>query len=53
MTVNSATLTNQGTVFANNASLAIQSGVDLTNLASGTLTGGVSGILRHRHSGVS
>jgi hypothetical protein len=34
-------LTNQGTVFANNASLAIQSGVDLTNLASGTLTGGV------------
>ena len=28
-------------MFANNASLAIQSGVDLTNLASGTLTGGV------------
>ena len=41
LTVNSATLTNQGTVFANNASLAIQSGVDLTNLSSGTLTGGV------------
>jgi hypothetical protein len=41
LTVNSATLTNQGTVFANNASLAIQSGVDLTNLAGGTLTGGV------------
>src|SRR5258708_5319278 len=40
LTVNSATLTNQGTVFANNASLAIQSGVDLTNLVSGTLTGG-------------
>lgn len=41
LTVNSATLTNQGTVFANNASLAIQSAVDLTNLASGTLSGGV------------
>jgi collagen type I alpha len=41
LAVNSATLTNQGTVFANNASLAIQSGVDLTNLASGTLTAGV------------
>ena len=41
LTVNSATLTNQGTVFANNASLAIQSGVDLTNLVSGTLNGGV------------
>jgi hypothetical protein len=41
LTVNSATLTNQGTVFANNASLEILSGVDLTNLASGTLIGGV------------
>jgi hypothetical protein len=41
LTVNSATLTNLGTAFANNASLAIQPGVDLTNLAGGTLTGGV------------
>jgi hypothetical protein len=41
LTVNSATLTNQGTVFANNASLSILSSVDLTNLATGTLTGGV------------
>ena len=41
LTVNSATLTNQGTVFANNASMVIQSGVDLTNLTSGTLVGGV------------
>lgn len=41
LAISSATLTNQGTVFANNASLAIQSGVDLTNLAGGTLTGGV------------
>ena len=40
LTVNSATLNNQGLVFANNASLAILSGVNLTNLTGGTLTGG-------------
>jgi hypothetical protein len=41
LSINTGTLTNQGTIFANNESLAIQSSVVLTNLTGGTLTGGV------------
>src|SRR5271166_6307086 len=41
LTISTGTLTNQGMIFANNESLAIQSGVVLTNLTAGTLTGGV------------
>ncbi len=41
LSISTGTLTNQGTIFANNESLVVQSAVALTNLASGTLTGGV------------
>jgi len=41
LSINTGTLTNSGTVIANNGSLTVQSGVVLTNLSSGTLTGGV------------
>lgn len=41
LSINSGTLTNQGTIFANNASLTIQSSVAATNLTGTTLTGGV------------
>ena len=41
LTINTGTLTNQGTIFANNGSLTILSSVAATNLAGTTLTGGV------------
>ena len=41
LSINTGTLNNEGTVFANQGSLTIQSGVAVTNLSGGTLTGGV------------
>jgi hypothetical protein len=41
LSIGTGTLTNQGTIFANNQSLTIQSPVNFTNLVGGTLTGGV------------
>lgn len=41
LSVNTGTLTNQGTIFANNGSLTIQSSVAATNLAGTVLNGGV------------
>lgn len=41
LTINTGTLNNQGTIFANGASMAILASVPLANLSLGTLTGGV------------
>jgi hypothetical protein len=41
LSIDTGTLTNQGTIFANNESLVIQSSVAATNLSGATLTGGV------------
>ena len=41
LSVNAATLTNQGTIFANNEQLTVPSSVVVTNLSGSTLTGGV------------
>ena len=40
LSLNMGTLTNQGTVLANNATLAMASSAALTNMTGGTLTGG-------------